>query len=119
MSEQEQTDCANGIELAARDMVRKAVRLLNSFDWPHAVVMLGEVKIKGEKGIEAKIGCANIEHNRSVLGEHVGQHVMIMMVDSDTFMAARADVPIDRDQPEMDLEADPEGDQDGEDGGND
>lgn len=104
MTEAEQADCANGVELSARDMIRKTVRLLNSFEWPHAVVTLGEVKIKGEKGIEAKIVCTNIEHNRTVLGEHVGDHIMVLMVDSDTFMAERKPVQIDKDQPSLDLE---------------
>ena len=104
MSEQEQIDCANGIELAAKDMIRKSVRLLNKHEWPSTVVELGEVKIGGTKGIEAKITCGNIEHNRTVLGEHVGQQIMVLMVDSDTFMSARAPVEIDKDQPEMPLD---------------
>lgn len=107
MTEAEQTDCANGVELGAKEIIRKTVRMLTSYDWPHAVVSLGPVTIKGEKGIEAKIECPNIQHNREVLGEHVGQHVMMMMVDSDTFMAARAPVQIDKDQPEMPLDITP------------
>lgn len=107
MTEQEQTDCANGIELGARDMIRKTVRLLNKHDWPHSVVSLGQVTITGDKGIKAQIECANIQHNRDVLGGHVGQQVMVMMVDSETFMAARAPVKIDKDQPEMPLDITP------------
>lgn len=104
MTEAEQTDLANGLDLAAGDMIRRMVRLLTSFEWPHAAVVLGEVKIKGEKGIEAKIGCPNIEHNRNVLGDHVGKHVMILMVDSDVFMDERAPVDITSDQPQLELE---------------
>ncbi len=104
MTEAEQTDFANGLQLAASDMVRRMVRLMTSYDWPHAAVVLGEVKIKGEKGIEAKIACPNVEHNRNVLGDHVGQHVMVLMVDSDTFMGERAPVDIKPDQPQLELE---------------
>lgn len=104
MSEDEQIDFANGIELAAKDIIRRIVRLLNDFPWPHTAVELGEVKIGGTKGIEAKITCANIEHNRTVLGEHVGQHIMVLMVDSDRFMAHRAPVEIKPDQPELPIE---------------
>lgn len=104
MTEAEQTDLANGLDLAAGDMIRRMVRLLTSFEWPHAAVTLGEVKIKGEKGIEAKIACPNVEHNRTVLGEHVGKHVMVLMVDSDTFMDERAPVDIKPDQPSLELE---------------
>ena len=103
MTEAEQRDLASAIDMAAGDMVRRTVRLLTSYEWPHAVVSLGEVKIKGEKGIEAKVSCANIEHNRTVLGEHVGSYVTMLMVDSDTFMAERAPVQIDPDQPAMDM----------------
>lgn len=108
MTEAEQTDLANGLQIAASDMVRRMVRLMTSYDWPHAAVVLGEVKIKGEKGIEAKIACPNVEHNRNVLGDHVGQHVMVLMIDSDTFMGETAPVDIKKDQAELEL-ADGEG----------
>lgn len=108
MSEQEQVDCANGTELAAKDMIRKTVRLLNQHEWPTAVVELSEMKIGGTKGIEAKIACANVSHNREVLGDYVGTQVMLMMVDSDSFMAARAPAKIDKDQPELPMEGEAE-----------
>lgn len=38
MTEAEQTDLANGLQLAASDMVRRMVRLMTSYDWPHAPV---------------------------------------------------------------------------------
>lgn len=104
MTEAEQTDFANGLDLAAGDIIRRMVRLMTSFEWPHVAVMMGEVKIKGEKGIEAKIACPNVEPNRSVLGDHAGKHCMVLMVDSDTFMAERAPVDIRPDQPSLDLE---------------
>lgn len=104
MTQDEQIDLANGLELAAKDIIRRTVRLLNDFPWPHAAVLLGEVKIKGAKGIEAKVTCDNIELNRTVLGDHIGQHVMILMVDSDRFMAHRAPVDIKPDQPELPIE---------------
>lgn len=106
MSEAEQRDLVNATEIAAGDVVRRSVRAVNSFEFPHAVVELGEVKIGGTKGIEAKIMCANIEHNRTVLGEHVGQHIMVLMCDSDAFMGARSDVEIDADQPELPVDQD-------------
>lgn len=106
MSEGEQTDLANSTDLASRDVVRKLVRALNDFQFPHAVVELGEVKIGGSKGIEAKITCSNIEHNRTVLGEHVGDHIIVLMCDSEQFMGARASVEIDKDQPELPVDGD-------------
>lgn len=109
MTEAEQTDCANGIELAARDMIRKTVRLVNKHEWPHAVVKLCEIKIGGTNGIDIKMTCPNIAVNREVLGDHVNTEVMVVMADSETFMAAKAPAQIDKDQPGLDLDAD-EGD---------
>lgn len=101
MTEAEQRMTAEGIDYGARQLVRKAVRMVASYEWPHCVVTLGEVKIKGEKGIEAKIGAANVEENRNVLGDYVGSYAMLVMVDSETFMAARGEIQIDPDQPEL------------------
>lgn len=101
MTEAEQYDLANAMELTAKDIIRRTVRALNDVEWPKTVVELGEVKIGGSKGIEAKITCSNIEHNRTVLGEHVGQQIMVLMVDSDRFMGQRGEPPIDKDQPDL------------------
>jgi hypothetical protein len=109
LSEAEQIDLANSADLAAREVIRKMARAMNAQKWPHTVVELGEVKIGGTKGIEAKICCANIEHNRTVLGEHVGQMVQIVMANSDVFMGERAPVDIDKDQPNLELDGDGEG----------
>lgn len=104
MTEAEQTDCANGAELAAREIIRKTVRLVNKHQWPHVVASLSEIKIGGKNGIDIKMTSSNIAETRDVLGEHVGTHVQIVMADSDAFMAERAPAQIDKDQPEMDLQ---------------
>lgn len=104
MTEAEQIDCANGVELAARDMIRKTVRLVNKHEWPTCVVTLEELKIGGKAGIDIKVTCPNISDYRNVLGDHVKTSVMMVFADSETFMAAKAPVEIDRDQPEMDLQ---------------
>lgn len=101
MTEADQTDLANAMELVSKDIIRRTVRALNAVEWPHTAVELGEVKIGGSKGIEAKITCSNIEHNRTVLGEHVGQHIMVLMVDSDRFMGQRNPPPVEKDQPDL------------------
>lgn len=101
LTAEEQSDVANRMEMASKELVRKSVRLMTDFEFPRAVVTMGEVKIKGEKGIEAKITCTNIEHNRTVLGEHVGDMVLMLMVDSEQFMAERQPVEITPDQPEL------------------
>ena len=112
LSQNEQMDVANGLELFAKAIVRRAVHLVTRQKFPHTAVQLAEMKIKGGKDIEAKIICGNIQHNREVLGEHIGQFVQIVMIDSDTFMGERAAVQIDPDQPGLNLD----GDQDPADG---
>lgn len=108
-TEAEQADIVNGLDMAARAMVKEVVRLLTGYDFPRAAVTLGEVKIKGEKGIEAKITCPNIEVYRSVLGEHVGDMVLLLMVDSDKFLADRATPDIQPDQADLFAAPPPEG----------
>ena len=113
MSAAEQNDVANAFDLASRQLVKAAVRKLTGWEFPRAAVSLGEVKIKGA-AIEAKIIASNTSHEREVLGDNVGAQVLMLMVDSERFMAERAPVKIDPDQKAMDLEspepeAEPEG----------
>ncbi len=98
LNEAEQAEIINGLEMAAKHIVRGAVRAVTKHEFPHAVVELGEVKIGGSKGIEAKISCQNIELNRNVLGDHVGQMVPIVMIDSDQFMGQREPATAEPDQ---------------------
>ncbi|QBX34610.1 hypothetical protein E4191_07710 [Paracoccus liaowanqingii] len=114
-TEAEQAEIANGLELAAKNLVRGVVRQLTAHEFPHAVVTLGEVKIGGSKGIEAKITCQNIELNRNVLGDHVGQMVQVVMIDSEKFMGEREGADIQPDQGDM-FGTKPE-DEDGDDEG--
>lgn len=109
MTEAEQTDLANGIDLAARDIVRKTVRLMAKHEWPHAVVKLCEIKIGGTNGIDIKMTCPNIQENREVLGDHVNTMVQVVMVDSEQFMAARGPVDIKPDQPDLPIGDDGDG----------
>ena len=104
MTEDEQTDLANGVQLAASDMVRRMVRLMSTHKWPHAVVKLCEIKIGGTNGIDIKMTCPNIQENREVLGDHVNTMVQVVMIDSDQFMGETAPVDIRPDQPELQLE---------------
>jgi DNA segregation ATPase FtsK/SpoIIIE-like protein len=103
LTEEEQTDLANGMEMAARDMTRAAVRLLTAWEWPRVVVDLGEVKIIGgdKARIEAKVVAPNYDAYRNVLGEHAGQTVMLIAVDSETFMGEKEPVQIDPNQPDL------------------
>lgn len=103
LTEEEQRDLANGMELASRQLVRGAVRLLTAWDWPRAVVHLGEIKIVGgdKSRIEGKIVADNIEVNRNTLGDHVNSTVMLVMVDPETFMGEKGPAEVDPDQPEL------------------
>lgn len=103
LTEEEQRDLANGMEMAARETVRQAVRLLTSWEWPRAVVKLEELKIVGgdKAQIVGKIAAVNVEENRNVLGDHAGTTMMLLAVDSETFMGARGPAEVDPDQPEL------------------
>lgn len=114
LSEREQMDVANGLELFAKNMVRRAVHLVTRQSFPHTAVMLAEMKIGGSKGIEAKIVCDNIQMNREILGEHTGQFVQLVCIDSETFMGQRSPAATDPDQPGLDLDGDGTADDDGE-----
>lgn len=114
-TEAEQAEIANGLQLAAKALVRGVVRELTAHEFPHTVVELGEIKIGGSKGIEGKISCQNIEFNRNVLGDHVGQMVQIVMVDSDAFMGERTSPDIQPDQGDMFSGAPEDGEGDDED----
>lgn len=104
MTEAEQTDLANGIDLAARDMVRRTVRLMARHEWPHVVASLSEIKIGGKNGIDIKMTCPNIALHRETLGDNVNTQVQIVMIDSDKFMGQRRPVDIKPDQPDLDLQ---------------
>lgn len=104
MSENEQREAVEAFTMTARHLVREFVSLATHFEFPRAVVTLGQVTLKDRKTIEAKISCENIEGYRSVLGEHVGTDVIILAIDSETFMAARKDIAIQPDQAELPIE---------------
>lgn len=106
LSQSEQAEVANGLELFAKTIVRRAVHLVTKQSFPHTAVTLAEMKIKGGKAIEAKIVCDNIEHNRTVLGENIGEMVQIVMIDSTRFMGERAPAATDPDQPGLPLDGD-------------
>ncbi len=103
LTEEEQLDVANGLDQAAKDLVRKSVRVLSGWDFPRAVVKLQDVKIIGgdKARIDGKIECHNIAENRDVLGEHVGENMILIAVGSTNFMGEQAPPDIDPDQPEL------------------
>lgn len=109
MSQGEQAEVANGLELFAKKIIRDAVGTLTEHRFPKAVVKLEEIKIAG-KQIIGKITTDNIAVNRDVLGENVTSYCQIVMVDSEVFFGERAPAKIDPDQPGLDLDGDGEGD---------
>lgn len=110
MNEEEQSDLANGFELAAKAMIREAVQMLTASDFPHAVVKLVDVKIIGgdNSRIDVKCVAGNISHNRDVLGDYVGDMVQLVAIDSEKFMGERAPAKIDKDQPDLPIDGFPD-----------
>ncbi len=104
MTVDEQQQLVNAIEMQARDTIRGTVRAVNDYEWAHCTVVLGQVTLKGgDKGIEAKITCSNVDENRNFLGEHVDKHVLILSTDAETFFGARDKVKYDGRGSQMDL----------------
>lgn len=103
MTEQEQREVVEAFGTTARHMIRGVVSLMTDYAFPRAVVTLGQVNIKDKKVIEAKITCQNIEDYRSVLGEAVGEDMILLAVDSDVFMSQRGDFPTKGQQMAMDF----------------
>jgi hypothetical protein len=104
MTVDEQQQLVNAVEQQARDTIRGTVRAVNNYEWAHCTVVLGQVTLKGgDKGIEAKITCSNVDENRNFLGEHVDKHVLILSTDAETFFGARDKVKYDGRNSQMDL----------------
>lgn len=103
MTEQEQREVVEAFGQTAKHIIRGVVSLMTAYEFPRAVVTLGQVNIKDKKVIEAKITCQNIEDYRSVLGEAVGEDMILLAVDSDVFMAQRGDFPTKGQQMAMDF----------------
>lgn len=103
LTEAEQRDLANGLDMAARDLVRASVRLVTDHQWPTAIVQLQDIKIIGgdKSRIEGKVIASNITEYREVLGDHVSTMVKLVCVDSVTMMGEREEVKIDKDQPDL------------------
>lgn len=103
MNEREQREVVEAFSMTAKHVIRGVVSLLTAYEWPRAVVTLGQVNIKDKKVIEAKITCQNIEEYREVLCEAVGDDIMLLAVSSDVFMATRGDYPTKGTQMAMDI----------------
>jgi len=104
MTVNEQQDLVNAIEQQSRDTIKGIVRALNDHEWPYCTVTLGQVTINGgDKGIEAKITCANVDDNRNFLGEHVDSQVMIIVTNAEDFFGSRDRVKYDGKNSQMDL----------------
>lgn len=101
LTQAEQNDLANGLDMMASDLVRKTVRLLTAWEWPRAVVHLAEIKIVGgdKTRIDCKVTAANVAENRDVLGEAVNSTVLMLMVDSAAFLGEREPPRTDPDEP--------------------
>lgn len=116
MTQRAQRDTANAFERAAQRLVKCVVAKLSAHEFASCAVALGEVKIKGDKGIEAKIVALNTGFNRDALGAHVGSTAIIVMCDAETFYGERHAAKTDPDQPELiGLPAPDDGDDDAED----
>lgn len=106
MNEAEQNDAAHALDFAAREAVKRVVRLITDYEWPSVAVEIRDMKVvPGDKArIEAKVIAERADENMVVLGKAVGTHAMLLMIDSATFLGERAPVRTDADQPDLPLD---------------
>lgn len=107
LTEEEQREAINRMDSAAKHLVDAVFAAMTYFEFPRAVVELTDVKIKA-KGVEAKITAANIEHNRNVLGDAVGDTILVLIADSEAFKGERGEPGVDADQPALPLDPEQE-----------
>lgn len=119
MSELEQQDYANGIDLAAKSITRKAVQMLLDRPFPRIVARLGDVAIKGgEKArIESKLIAPLLDEYLGTMGKNVGKEVLVFVVSAEEFLGEKAPVKVDPDEPELPMARDDGDGPDDPDGG--
>lgn len=101
LTNHEQTDAANGVDLYARSVIKRLVYLLTRETFDSTAVKLFDVQIKGSKGIVGKVSCDNVYENLRLMTENCDTLVKLVFVDSTVFMGEREKEEADPDQPEL------------------
>lgn len=99
MSEAQQRDMIGSVDLAARELIRKAVALLAANGFPALPAKLVKAQIKD--GLQCQVDLSRHDPQRDRLLDHMGKPVMIVLADLAEFMGEREPAKPDPDQPEL------------------
>jgi hypothetical protein len=104
MSESEQRTVIASLDMAARRLVRGAVRVVAAEDHPFVEIALGQASVevtKDGKIIKGKFGAAFTPDNHVFFGENTGARVVIVGVSAADYQGERAPAVPDPDQPDL------------------
>ncbi len=105
LTESRQTFIAGQIRQTTGLLVERAVNLLAAQEFPAIAVILEQLAFK-PKGIEAKLAMSAIDRaTRHQLVDAQGKPVLIVIADPAAFMGARGPAKIDKQAPELPLDA--------------
>ena len=99
MTEDEQRIMASEAECAAEELVRKAVQIIAANGRTALTATLDQVVIKG--GLKAVLTLSRYDEHRYELIDAQGTPVQIVVADAAPFEGERAEVQIDKDQPDL------------------
>lgn len=98
LSEAEQRSVIEGVTAAAETMVRQAVRVIAARGFGFCPITLKEMKVKDS--IEVKFAVTNVSSYREMLGDNIGDTVLIVLANPDDF-AGGGEVKPDPDEPDL------------------
>jgi hypothetical protein len=96
LPEREQHDRIYAATIAATNLVRQTINLVQRFNFPTLQVEVGAVKI--DKGLEIKLGALSTVANITALAEHGKARAVLVLVDPEIFIAERAPAEVNADQ---------------------
>ncbi len=99
MTEDEQRIMASEAECAAEELVRKAVRIIAANGRTALTAKLDQIVIKD--GLKAVLTLSRYDEHRHELADAQGTPVQIVVADAAPFEGERAEVQIDKDQPDL------------------
>lgn len=107
MTEAEQNQLAEGFGYDARRLVEETIKAMTAYDFPRAVGKIARaVVVPGDKArIECKVEFPLLDEYLLPLTKNTGRTVAIIMVDSAEFKGERAPAAVDKDQPDLPIDA--------------
>lgn len=102
MSEADQRDMIDGVERVARELVTAAVRLVAANGRPSVPALLESCTVK--RGVKATLSMVAVDDpTRHMLFDHVGQTVLVVAADPQSFLGEKDKAKPDPDTPPLPL----------------